>query len=325
MKKDRKWLYLIIIILVALLVSWSGYNWLNRDVVATKAVTIVRGPIAAVISASGTVDAPIYDLGTKMGGRLENWKVREGEKVRKGQLMAEFDSYEQARNDYERAAQLYKEGAASQQALDASKTMFDSARIIAPADGIVAKINFDEGETVVPGQPAVTVVNYDKSWVNAQIDEIDIASVKIGDKVTVTSDVYPDKNFLGEIFWIAPLAELRQVGGRVKMDEESYVFPCKIRFLGTHDELKANMSVNVDIVTKQVANALLVPRESLVSKGEAQTVFVIKGGRSLQIPLTIGIRSFASVEALSGVQAGDLVAVANGSKLKDKGRVKIER
>ena len=292
MKKDIKWLWVIIGVIAVVIVGYIFIKWWNRDVVPIKTSKVVRGRIEAVITASGIVDAPVYDLGPKMGGKLITINVREGQRVSGGETLAEFD---------------------------------DTTRLVAPADGLVAKINYDEGETVVPGSPVIVVVNYTKSWVNAQIDEIDIANIRIGDKVKITSDVYPDKVYEGQIYWIAPVAELRRVGGRVKMDEESYVFPCKIRMLGDHSELKVNMSVNVDISTKQNDNALLVPREALLSKDDTSLVYVINRSRARERKITIGIRSYTSIEATSGVVEGEMVAITNVSKLKDKGRVKIER
>jgi multidrug efflux pump subunit AcrA (membrane-fusion protein) len=111
----------------------------------------------------------------------------------------------------------------------------------------------------------------------------------------------------------------------VKGDEESYVFFCKIKFLGKHDELKVNMSVNVDIVTQRNNKALLVPREALASKDDTPTVFVVRKNRVYQTKIEIGIRSYSSVEAISGVKAGDLVAVSGLSNLKDNGRIKVEQ
>ena len=288
----KRWMW-IVGGLVLLLVSWSGYNWYNRDVVGVKVATVVEGPIEQVVTASGIVDAPVYELSPKMGGKIMVINVREGQRVYGGQTLAEFD---------------------------------DTTRLVAPANGIVAKVNYDPGETATPGQPAIVVVNYSRPWVNAQIDEIDIGNVRMGDKVKITSDVYPDKVFAGEIYWIAPLAELRKVGGRVKMDEESYVFPCKIRFLDGSRELKVNMSVNVDIATKKNDRALIVPREALVSKNDNSFVYLVnKFNRVREAKIEIGIRSFSSVEAVSGLSAGDLLAVSNVTKLKDRGRVKIER
>lgn len=292
MIKNRKWVWIVVGIIAVLLVFYFTMRFINRDIVTIKVAKVVKGPIEAVINASGMVDAPVYDLGPKMGGKIMVINVKEGQRVSKGQTLAEFD---------------------------------DTTRLVAPAAGVVAKVNFDEGETVSPGVPAIVVVNYNKSWVEAQIDEIDIANVKIGDEVNITSDVYPDKVFKGEIYWIAPLAELRKVGGRVKMDEESYVFPCKIRFLGAHDELKVNMSVNVEIGTQKNDNALVVPREALFSKDDTSYVYLVQKNKVYQTPIKIGIRSFTSVEATSGVLEGVEVAVSNLNNLKDKGRVKIER
>src|SRR3989338_1021930 len=285
-----RWPWLILLIIIVVTAGWAGIRWWNRDIVEIKTAPIVRWPIEEIVTASGLVDAPVYELGTKLGGKIAELMVREGDRVRAGVTLAEFD---------------------------------DTTRIVAPDNGLVAKINFLKGETVVPGSPAIVLVNYDKSWVEAQIDEIDIANVKIGDNVRITSDVYPDKVFMGAIYWIAPLAELRKVGGRVKMDEESYVFHCKIRFLGAHAELKAKMSVNVDISTRRNDSALIVPREALFSADDSTYVYVVKNRRVQKTRITTGLRSFASLEATAGVAAGEIVAVTNVAKLKDKGRVKF--
>ena len=287
-----RWLW-VVIALAVLLTGLLAWRWLNRDIVPVKVAAVNRGPIEEIVSASGLVNAPVYDLGAKLGGKIVKLLVKEGDLVRAGQELAEFD---------------------------------DTTRIIAPDKGIVAKINYRAGETVMPaGEPAIVVINYDRSWVEAQIDEIDIAGVKVGDRVRITTDDYPDKVFDGEIYWIAPLAELRQVGGRVKIDEESYVFFCKIKLIGLHQELLVNMSVNADIISRHKDNVLLVPREALVSQDDHQVVYKIRNNRAGQSGVTIGIRSTASVEALTGVAEGDLLAVSNVAKLKDRGRVKIER
>jgi len=324
LKKNIKWLWLILALLILGLGGYIFLRWWNSDIVAIKTAVIYRAGIESIISASGLVNAPVYELGTKLGGKIADLNVKEGDTVSRGQLLAEFDNYEQVRNDFERTKRLYQDGAVSRQAFDAAKSVFELSRIVAPNDGIVAKINYRVGETVVPASPAIVVVNYEQSWVEAQVDEIDISGVKIGDRVKITSDVYPDKIYTGEIYWIAPIAELRRVGGRVKMDEESYVFLCKIKFIGGHDELKVNMSVNVDIVTQKKEQALLVPREALVSKDDSLTVFVVKKNRVYQTKIQTGLRSYASVEATAGVAEGEKVAISNLPKLKDKGRVKIE-
>ena len=292
MKKSGRWFWLVLGLLAILLVGWLFIGWWNSDIVKIKTAKVGKGTIEQIVTASGFVDAPVYELGPKIGGKIMQIYVKEGEEVGAGETLAEFD---------------------------------DTTRLVAPASGVIAKINYEIGETASPAQPVIVIVNYNKSWVAAQIDEIDIAGVVIGDKAKITSDVYPDKAYAGEIYWIAPLAELRKVGGRVKMDEESYVFPCKIRFLGDHDELKVNMSVNADVITKRKDGTLIIPREALFSKDDSSYIFSIKNGRAYEKKIEIGIRSFSSLEASSGLGEGEIVATSNLSKLKNKGRVSIER
>jgi HlyD family secretion protein len=85
------------------------------------------------------------------------------------------------------------------------------------------------------------------------------------------------------------------------------------------------MSVNVEIVTKRKDDAVIVPREALVSVDDSANVFVVKNNRVHEQKIEIGVRSYSSVEAVSGVDENAVVAISNLSKLKDKGRVKIEK
>ena len=111
MKRDRRWIWIILGILVVLLAGWIFSRWWNRDVVSIKVGAVARGSIEQVVSASGFVDAPVYELGTKFGSKVAVLNVREGQKVSKGMTLLEFD---------------------------------DTTRIVAPAGGLVAKVNYDE-------------------------------------------------------------------------------------------------------------------------------------------------------------------------------------
>jgi RND family efflux transporter MFP subunit len=315
----------IISVLVLLIAIWGFFRWRDRDVITIKTATAKISSIESIVSATGTYKAPVYELGSKTGGILGAVLVSEGQYVKAGQLLAYFDNYDQAYNDFQRTYSLYKKGFATLQQYDAARTILDTTRIIAPNPGIVAKVNMRKGETAVPGNPVLVIVNEGESWIEAQVDEVDIANVKIGQNATIVSDVYPDKKFAAQLTWIAPLAELRQVGGRIKMDEESFVFPIKLKLTSAHQELKANMSVNADIVVERRDNTITIPREALVNKNEKNYVFLIKDDRSYEIPIETGIRSYSDIEVLSGLNSGDTVAVTNTKELKDKSRVTIEK
>lgn len=323
MFKNKKVVW-ITAILVLILAGLIYLKIKDRGVPSIRVAEINVGPIESIISATGMVKAPIYELSSKGGNKIDEILVKEGQKVNQGQLLVKFDTYNEAKKNFDRTYSLFNNGLASDQAFDSSKTILDSARIISPGNGIVAKINYDLGEIPTPGSPVIIIVDEDSSWIEAQIDEIDMGKVKLGQTAEVTSDVYPDKKFLASLYWIAPLAELRKVGERVKMDEESYIFMAKLKFIGPHQELKTNMSVNVDILTSSKAKALIVPREAIFSDDDTNYVYKIKSGRAYKNKIVGGIRSYTSVEALSGVDATDLVAISKLKEIKDKGRVKIE-
>jgi len=71
-------------------------------------------------------------------------------------------------------------------------------KIYAPADGYVAKKNFDIGSFVTTGSPVMAIVLDDK-WVNANFKETQITNIRIGQSVDIEIDAYPDKIFKGKI------------------------------------------------------------------------------------------------------------------------------
>ena len=75
MRKNRKWLWLIIILLVLGLGGYIFLRWWNSDIITIKTASVTRGKIESIISASGIVNAPVYELGTKLGGKIADLKV----------------------------------------------------------------------------------------------------------------------------------------------------------------------------------------------------------------------------------------------------------
>src|SRR3989338_8942417 len=81
---------------------------------------------------SGTLELTEYSLGARVPGRLSTLKVDEGKRVKKGQLIATLDRYDQAKRDYERAFQLFNEGGATKQTLEEAQLSLEDQQIISP-------------------------------------------------------------------------------------------------------------------------------------------------------------------------------------------------
>jgi len=324
MFKNKKalWIILIIVAVIALLFY---FRFKDNGVPHIKVATAGSGRIESIVSATGMVKAPIYELSSKGGARIASILVKEGQKVKKGQLLVKFDAYDEAKKNFDRSMYLFKNSMASDQSIDTATTMLQNSQMVAPGSGIVAKVSYDNGETPIPGNPVIVIVDKERSWVEAQIDETDMGKITLGQMADITSDVYPDKIFKANIYWISPLAELRKVGERVKPDEESYVFLSKLKFNSPHDELKVNMSANVDILTDAKENAVAVPREAILSEDEKNFVFIIKRNRAYKTVIKTGIRSYSSIEAVSGISNGDIVALSKLKDIKNWSRVIIDQ
>lgn len=83
--------------------------------------------------------------------------------------------------------------------LERERIDLSDRRITAPSDGIVDKVFIDNGEYVQPGQRLAILHNPEKVWVSANIKETEIRHVKVGQRVTVSVDAYPDLEFIGKV------------------------------------------------------------------------------------------------------------------------------
>jgi RND family efflux transporter MFP subunit len=197
--------------------------------------------------------------------------------------------------------------------------------IKSPIAGSVSRVDAKAGESVLPGNDIISVVDQKETWVELQIDEIDIAEVSVGQQVRIYTDAYADQVFLGKVAWKSPEAELKKVAGNIKMDEEDLVFRAKVVLLSGKKILKPGMSVTGEIVTHKKAGVLVIPREAIFVSDNKSYVFVAVKGKARKKEITLGSRDPDNVEVIRGISSGETIAISNLAKLKDKGAVKIER
>ncbi|CQR75032.1 Multidrug export protein EmrA [Sporomusa ovata DSM 2662] len=177
-------------------------------------------------------------------------------------------TYEVATANYEEALQqlnLVTEGprqeqlelakARVQQAQDAVKlaeTRLSYAQIISPINGVVLSENIESGEYVAAGTPIVTIGDIEHVWLKAYINETDLGRVKLGQKVTVTTDTYPGKGYNGTISFISSDAEFTPKTIQTKEERVKLVYRIKIAIENSAQELKPGMPVDAVISTEGV-------------------------------------------------------------------------
>ena len=204
-------------------------------------------------------------------------------------------------------------------ALNQSEELLGKTRIRSPIDGVVIQIDVKEGETVIagttniPGSTMMVIADPSETLSEVQVDEADIAQVRVGQKADIFAAAYPDTPLSGTVQSIASVA--RQTQGQASLS-----FLVKI-LLDEQDDLviRPGMSVRADIYTQSSAETLAVPVQAVLYDDEAgaeasgnedreQTyVFVMEDGKAVRKDVKTGISSDSDMEIKTGLTEGERV------------------
>jgi membrane fusion protein (multidrug efflux system) len=148
----------------------------------------------------------------------------------------------------------------AQALVDAAKLNMDYTIVTAPIDGQLSSVRLQEGQFVQPGQALFYLVNTKEKWVIANFKETQLKKMKVGQKVTIKADAYPDESFEGTITTFSPATGARfsllppdnATGNFVKTIQR---LPVKIDFtknnnLDALQKLRSGMNVVIDVHLK---------------------------------------------------------------------------
>jgi len=198
------------------------------------------------------------------------------------------------------------EVAAARQALSQAQKDLAEATITAPFDGIVGAIYVDEGDIIPPPTMAPTVVIYFITptglELKAEIDEIDIPDVKVGQGAVIEVDAIAYDLFEGTVTSISPVPVI-QAGLVLYEVTISLTIPADAGVM-------VGMSATADIIIEQSQDTLLVPERAVGRDEDGNTVvWVSVGGELEQRAVVIGVSDGFQTEILEGLSEGDMVAV----------------
>jgi HlyD family secretion protein len=183
-----------------------------------------------------------------------------------------------------------------------AKLRFDRASLTAPFDGEVGQINITRGGSSSGPLGAVMLVDTSRFHIDVNVDEIDIAKLKVGQAVNVSTDALPDVPITGKIDRIAPVATNQ--AGVVSYQVRIQVDP-------TSAPLRSGMSANVTIVTETRADVLIVPNWAIRIDRATGKAYVnrLEGTTAREVEVKTGLRNENDSEVMSGVQEGDMIIV----------------
>lgn len=169
--------------------------------------------------------------------------------------------------------------------------------IVAEFDGVVTEVNAEEGTSLSMAQAAIVVKQLDNLKGVVKVGKYDAEKIKLGQKVTLKNS---NNTYQGVVSFIDPEAK-KDMGstGEATLQVE-------IRIENPDEYLKIDFDINADILIAEASNALTAPLECLIfDRDDNATVFVVKDGKAVLIPVTIGMQSDTRAEILSGLEEGD--------------------
>ncbi len=280
-------------------------------------------------------------LAPTMPGRIKEVKVEVTDKVQKGQLVVLMDDaqllqmrvqLENFEKEMERMDTLIQYGSVSQQVYDQTKTsyeankvsyqnMLENTRLLAPFSGIVTERYFDDNElfSAAPntqaGKAAVVVIEQiTKLKVNVNVSARYFPLVKNGLDAALVTDIYPEKEFHGEVSLVYPT-----------IDPQTRTFTVEITIPNDDMSLRPGMYAKVKLTLGE-KRALVVPSSAvLMQDGTANRfVFLEKNGVAQKVFVRLGERFDDQLEILSEMElGGQNIVVAGQSKLENGDKLKV--
>lgn len=127
------------------------------------------------------------------------------------------------------------------------ETQLDDTVAASPIDGIVLVKSAEVGEVLAAGTAVVSIGDIDRPWLRAYINQTDQGRVRIGAKVKVTTDSYPDKTYIGRVSFIDSQAEFTPKQIQTQEERVKLVYRIKIDLENPNQELKSNMPADAEI------------------------------------------------------------------------------
>src|SRR3989339_317463 len=199
------------------------------------------------IYGSGTLETNEINVSAKVVGKISFLPVKEGQIIKKGDLIAQLDDLDKAEKDYLRAKKLFSENVITVDQFEQAQKIKDNFVIYSPITGTIILQELLQGEVVTPGSPIVTLANMDDIWVKIYISEADVGKINLGDKATVLFDSFSKEVFEGEVINIASRAEFIPKNIQTKEERVTQVFAVKISVRNKDYKLKIGMPADVYI------------------------------------------------------------------------------
>jgi HlyD family secretion protein len=329
--RKRRWRIGVALVAV---VAGGYFGYLQLAGPKVEAARVVRRDVVQSVVAAGRVAAPNrIDIGVQIVGTVARVPVAEGQVVKAGQPLIVLDASElsaavaqaqvtltNATAQLERNRRLKAQGFLGAAALDdvqrnydVARTQLDAARaklaytlIKAPAGGTLIARDVERGELVQPGKVLMVLSPAGATQIVLQIDERNLARLKLGQRALASADAYPEERFAAEVAYINPGVDAQR--GTVEV---------KLAVPQPPEYLRQDMTVSADIETGRHVQTLALAADAVHdAAGAAPWVLAVRNGRTVRQRVNLGLRGDAVVEILDGLAEGELAVRAGNATIR---------
>ncbi|HRP88753.1 MAG TPA: efflux RND transporter periplasmic adaptor subunit [Edaphocola sp.] len=343
---------IIVVLAVAGLIGWrlSANKQKIDEKKKPKAEKIVDLPVTVATIKKEMVNEDLIKIGTLIPnrqaditavtpGKLIAINFNLGSYVSQGATVAQVDNRQQkisleqatiAKNKYDKDFVRFKnllEGEAATESnfqdvklqrdnagyqIELLKKQIADASIKAPISGQIVSKMKEPGEYINPGAPIGTIVDISILKANVMVNEIDAYGLKLGDKVTLSTSIYPGVALSGTISFIS------------NQGDATHNYPVEITLHNSKSyPLKAGTTVNVSFNKRSGGMMMTVPRAAFVDGIKNPKVYVVENGLAKLRTIVVGQEIGNSVQVIEGLNDGDQVITNGLINLRDGSKVKI--
>ena len=196
--------------------------------------------------------------------------------------------------------------------LGVAQAKLDQTVILAPVDGTLIARNVEPGNVVQAGKELMALAPEGETQVVVQIDEKNLAQLRIGQHALASADAFPRERFAAVLVYINP--GIDALRGSVEV---------KLRVPKPPGYLRQDMTVSVDIEVARSAGTVVVPADVVRDANSAQPwVLAVDGWRAQRRAVKLGLKGDGRVEVLDGVAPGDRLISASQATVRSGQRVR---
>lgn len=325
--------------------SGPAQNW-QAQALPVAATVVDPRDVPASLDAVGTLTAVReVSLSPEVAGRVSAIHFKAGSRVAAGALLVQlFDGPEQAdrqaaqaqaafaKAQLARSEQLAPSGAESRELLQQRRAAHDQAvaavnqidarliqkQVRAPFAGEIGIRRINLGQYLNPGDAIATLTALDALYVEFAVPQQDLAQLKPGATVDVTSDAFPGRTFTGRVNAIEP-----------KVGEDTRNVTVQALLPNRDHALRPGMYVTASLVLAPQRAALVVPVTAVQTSAQGDSLIVIRGANARQggkaeiVPIDTGRRIGNDVVITKGLKPGDVVITQGQLRVQPGAEVKV--